>query len=138
MSKRDSLNLSLRVLMEAGVVAAFAYWGVHTGSNVGTKVLYGIAAPAIGFGFWGAVDFHQAGRYAEPVRLIQELSISGLASVACYSAGRHRLGIALALLSIVYHALVYASGTRLLKAAPGRLAADPTLEAGADDRLDTA
>jgi len=33
-------------------------------------------------GFWGAVDFHQAGRLAEPLRLVQELAISGLAAVA--------------------------------------------------------
>ncbi len=122
MSKRGSLNLTLRALMEAGIVAALAYWGAHTATGAGSKLLYGVAAPAIAFGFWGAIDFHQAGRYAEPARLIQEITISGIAAVAWYAAGRHGLGIALAVLSIVYHTLVYASGTRLLKPAPEPLA----------------
>ena len=67
----------------------------------------------IGFGLWGAVDFHRS-RHGEMLRLVQELVISGLAAAACYAAGRHALAIALATLSIVYHALVYASGASLL------------------------
>jgi hypothetical protein len=74
-----------------------------------------VGAPALGFGFWGAVDFHQAGRLGEPLRLLQELAISGLAAVALYAAGQHLLGWALGLLSVIYHALVYAQGGRLLK-----------------------
>ena len=68
----------------------------------------------LGFGLWGAIDFRQAGRYAEPLRLTQELAISALAAVALYAAGQPALAIALAALSIVYHGLVYASGARLL------------------------
>jgi hypothetical protein len=47
-----------------------------------------LGAPLVGFGFWGAVDFHQAGRFAEPLRLIQELAISALAAVACQQRTR--------------------------------------------------
>lgn len=108
------LNLALRALMEIGVVAALGYWGFQTGGSTTTKILLGLGAPVVGFGFWGAVDFHQAGRLAEPLRLLQELALSGLAAFAWYGAGQHALGLALALLSIVYHALVYASGSRLL------------------------
>jgi NAD(P)-dependent dehydrogenase (short-subunit alcohol dehydrogenase family) len=60
-------------------------------------------------GFWGAVDFRQAGRLPEPLRLVQELAI------AVYAAGQHILGWFLGLASISYHALVYAQGSRLLK-----------------------
>lgn len=115
MSRRDLVNLVLRVTMECGVVAALAWWGVKTGGSTGTKILYGVGAPVLGFGFWGAVDFHQLGRRGEPARLIQALAVSGLAAAAWYAAGQHALGIALAALSLVYHALVYASGARLLK-----------------------
>jgi Protein of unknown function (DUF2568) len=118
-NSRERLNLALRVLMEAGIVAALAYWGASTGTSTTTSVALGIAAPVAGFGFWGAIDFHQAGRFAEPLRLIQELAVSGLAALAWYAAGRHVLGIALAVLSVAYHALVYLSGARLLKRAPG-------------------
>jgi hypothetical protein len=51
-----------------------------------------IAARLLGLGFWSAVDFRQAGRMAEPLRLIQELVISGLAAVALYAAGQPALG----------------------------------------------
>ena len=93
-------TLVLRVLMEAGIVAAFAYWGYRAGAGTGMKILLAAGAPALGFGFWGAVDFRQAGRLAEPLRLLQELAISGLAAVAVYAAGQHVLGWALGLLSV--------------------------------------
>jgi hypothetical protein len=109
------INLVLRVTMETGIMVAFGYWGYHIGSSTWTKILFGMGAALVGFGFWGAVDFHQAGKHAEQLRLIQELIISGLAAVAWYAAGQHALGCALALLSIVYHILVYTSGENLLK-----------------------
>ena len=98
-----------------GIVLALAYWGYQTGNNLGTKILLGIVAPVLGFGFWGAIDFHQAGNMAEPLRLIEELLISGLAAIALFVAGQHILGWTLGLLSVLYHALVYVSGGRLLK-----------------------
>jgi len=65
--------------MELGIVAAFAYLGYTLARNTTASVLVAVLAPAITFGLWGAIDFHQAGRFAEPLRLIQELIISGLA-----------------------------------------------------------
>jgi hypothetical protein len=82
MTPTQRLLLSLRVLMEIGVVAALAFWGAHFGGTTAEKIALGIAAPAIGFGFWGAIDFHQAGRLAEPLRLLQELAVSLLAALA--------------------------------------------------------
>ncbi len=118
MSSLQRLNLTLRALLEAGVVLGLAYWGVHAGESLGGKLLLGVGAPVLGFGFWGAVDFRQAGRFAEPLRLAQELAVSGLAAVALYAAGQPVLGGLVAALSIVYHGLVYASGGRLLAPAP--------------------
>jgi hypothetical protein len=115
------VNLLLRVSVEVGVVVALADWGVHTGEGTAAKIVLGVAAPLVGFGFWGAVDFHRF-RLAEPLCLIQELAISGLAAVAWYAAARHILGILLGALSIADHALVYASGQRLLKIANSRRA----------------
>ena len=112
---RPAFILVLRVLMETGIVAAFAYWGYRAGAGTGMKILLAVGVPALGFGFWGAVDFHRAGRLAESLRLLQELAISGLAAVAFYAAGQHLLGWALGLLSVAYHALVYLQGGRLLK-----------------------
>ena len=117
MTQKERLNLGLRVLLESGIVAGLAYWGVHAGHGTGGELLLGIGAPVLAFGFWGAVDFRRTGRLAEPLRLLQELAVSGLAAAALYAAGRHGLGVGLAALSVVYHALVYASGERLLKPA---------------------
>lgn len=109
------LNLVLRVLMELGIIGALAYWGYQTGKSATARFLLSIAAPLIGFGFWGLVDFRGAGSMAEALRLIQELVISGLAAVALYVAGQEVLGWSLAGISIVHHALVYLLGERLLK-----------------------
>jgi hypothetical protein len=115
MTTSERVNLILRVTMETGIVVALGFWGYHVGSGAGTKLALMVVVPLVGFGFWGAVDFHRAGRFAEPLRLTQELVVSGLAAVAWYASGHHALGIALAGLSLVYHMLVYASGARLLK-----------------------
>ena len=101
--------------MEMGIIVALGWWGVQTGDSVGMKIALGIAVPVIGFGFWGLVDFHRTGSIAEPLRLIQELVVSGLAAVAWYTAGQHTLGLMLGLLSIIYHTMVYTVGETLLK-----------------------
>jgi hypothetical protein len=115
LSKLKWFNLALRALMEVGIVVALGYWGVQAGNNMSTKILLGIGAPVLGFGFWGTIDFHQAGRLSESLRLFQELVISGLAAVAWYAAGQQALGLALGMISIVYHTLVYLLGETLLK-----------------------
>lgn len=115
MTGGERFNLSLRVTMEIGIVVALGFWGYHTGGGTAARIVLTIAAPLVGFGFWGAVDFHQAGRFAEPLRLVQELVVSGLAAAAWYAAGDHAAGIALGALSLVYHVLVYATGARLLQ-----------------------
>ena len=107
-------RVGLRGFMELGVVLAFAYWGIQAGKSMLTKLLLGIFAPLIMFGFWGLVDFRQAGSLSEALRLVQELIVSGLAAVALFVAGRPILGWILGSVSIVYHALVYISGDRLL------------------------
>ncbi len=115
MSPLQAVTLTARATMETGVVGALAYWGYRAGGNMATSVALAIAAPAVGFGIWGAVDFHRLRHIAEPLRLIEELAISGLAALALYSADQHALGWTLAALSAAYHALVYLQGDRLLK-----------------------
>ena len=115
LSKLKWFNLALRGIMELGIVIAFLYWGIEMGNSKGTKIAFGLGAPLIGFGFWGAVDFHETGHMAEYLRLIEELVISGLAAAAFYIAGQHALGVILGLISVSYHALVYLTGERLLK-----------------------
>ncbi len=108
-------NTGLRGLMELGIVIALGYWGFKTGDGTIVKILLSVGAPVIGFGFWGLVDFRNAGLLAELLRLIQELVISGLAAIASYFAGSQSMGWALGLISIVHHILVYLLGGTLLK-----------------------
>jgi hypothetical protein len=108
------LNVALRGLMEFGIVAGFAFWGYHIADSTAVSILLAAGAVLIGFGFWGLVDFHQFGQRAEWLRLAQELVVSGLAAAAFWAAGQALLGVALAVLSLVYHALVYTAGERLL------------------------
>ena len=115
MTAVELVTLVLRVLMETWVVAGFAWWGYRIGHTPPSSVLLAIAAPVIGFGIWGAVDFHQLGRAAEPLRLVEELVLSGLAVVGLFVVGQHVLAVGLAVLSVVYHVLVYAQGSRLLE-----------------------
>jgi hypothetical protein len=115
MTKQEQINLALRAIMETGIVLAFAYWGYQMGQTTVAKILFAIGAPLIGFGIWGIVDFHQAGRLAEPLRLLEELVITGLAAVALFIAAQPILGGILGGISIVYHILVYVTGGRLLK-----------------------
>ena len=78
-------------------------------------MLLALAAPAAAFGIWGALDFRFAGRYAEPLRLTEELAITSLAAICLYAAGQRALAVGLAALSVGYHVLVYSAGERLLK-----------------------
>jgi Protein of unknown function (DUF2568) len=117
------LLLALRILMETGVVAGLAWWGYQTGGTGGTGLLLAVGAPAIGFGIWAAVDFHQAGRYAEPLRLAEELIISGLAAWALLAIGHPIWGGGLLAVSVVYHGSVYAVGERLLRTNAHRIPA---------------
>jgi Protein of unknown function (DUF2568) len=111
-------NVALRGVMEAGVVAAFGYWGYRHGGGALSRTVLAIGVPAIGFGIWGAVDFHQLGRLAEPTRLVEELALSGLAAIALWMVDQRMLGVALGAVSVVHHLAVYATGERLLKHVP--------------------
>ena len=109
------LNVALRGLMEAGIIGALSYWGYQTGRSMAARILLSTGVPFVVFGFWSFIDFHKAGRMSEPLRLFQELIISGLAAIALYGAGEHVLGWTLGLISIVHHSLVYLLGGSLLK-----------------------
>lgn len=118
LSPSSAVNLALRVSMEVGIVAGLAYWGVQTGDATAAKVALGIGAPVVGFGIWGALDFRGAGAHAELLRLVEELTISGVAAGALVAVAQPVFGAVLAAVSVVHHVLVYAIGDRLLEPRP--------------------
>lgn len=74
-----------------------------------------LGAPLVVFGFWGLVDFRSSANLAEPLRLAQELVLSGIAAVAAYTAGWRVLAWVLVGLSLGHQVLVYLMGESLLK-----------------------
>ena len=108
-------NIALRAVMELGIVLGLGYWGFKTGSGTAMKFVIGIGAPLIGFGFWGLADFRRTGSNPEVLRLMQELTISGLAAAGLYSVGEHILGLLLAFISIIHHTLIYMLRETLIK-----------------------
>ncbi len=108
-------NVALRGLMEAGIVAAFTSWGWTATGSTPLRLTLAVLAPALMFGFWGAVDFRFAGPYAEALRLTQELVVTLLAAAALNSSAHPVLAGLLLALSLVHHAAVYLLGERLLK-----------------------
>ncbi|HKJ80590.1 MAG TPA: YrdB family protein [Ignavibacteriaceae bacterium] len=114
-SKLKIFNLTLRGIIESGIVAGLAYWGFFTGYNLTMKLILGVGAPLLIFGFWGAYDFHNFGKLSEALRLIQELILSGFTAIVLYTTGQHFLGWALGIISIIHHLFVYLLGETLLK-----------------------
>ena len=100
--------------LEAGVVCGLAWWGYNAGGGGWLGIVLAVLAPGVGFGIWGAVDFHGTGKYAEPLRLLEELVISGLAAFGLMAVGQPGWGWALLALSVIYHSSVYVVGERLL------------------------
>ncbi len=110
-----TFNLTLRAIMETGIVLAFAFWGYHLANRESIKILLAILAPLVVFGFWGLVDFHQFGHSAELLRLIQELLVTAAAAFVLYITGMKVLCWLMVAISILHHTLVYILGGRLLK-----------------------
>jgi Protein of unknown function (DUF2568) len=111
----QKLNLALRGFMELGIVAAMGYWGFQAGNSIIMKIILCIIIPLVVFGFWGLVDFRKMGVISEPLCLVQELVISGLAAWAFYTSGQHLLGWILGVISIIHHISIYLLGETLIK-----------------------
>ncbi len=108
------VNLGLRFATEVGIVVGLAWWGLQATGRASWDIVLCVAAPAVVFGIWALVDFRWAGRWSEPLRLLEELVISGAAAFAWYVTGRHAAAWAVAAASIADHALRYLTGGRLL------------------------
>jgi hypothetical protein len=95
-------NLGLSFLLELCLLAAFAYWGVHAGQGLATKILLGIGAPLLGAFFWGlfmapraVIPLHN------PLHLIFKVILFGLAVTALAAAGRPSLAWMLGVVFVI-------------------------------------
>jgi uncharacterized membrane protein len=78
-----NINLGLSFLLELCLLAAFAYWGIHTGQNLAAKILLGIGAPLLAAIFWGLFMAPRATyRVRNPLYLVIKAILFGLAVIA--------------------------------------------------------
>jgi Protein of unknown function (DUF2568) len=108
----QKVKLTLRAMMEFGIVIGAALWGYHVGQSTTTKIILMIAVPALVFGFWALVDFHQIPRIGLHMRFIQEVLISFLTAVALYRTGAHLAGFLLGGVSFAHHSLALLARAR--------------------------
>ena len=114
LTNKQKLTLTFRAILELSIVIAFGYWGFHFSNRDWVKIVFLFFFPIVGFGIWGAIDFHQF-ENAELFRLVEELIISLIASYGLYLSNQTLFSLFLASLTIIYHILVYSFGERLLK-----------------------
>ena len=106
------LNDGLRFLLELSALAALAYWGFTAAGGVSRWVL-AFAAPLVMAVAWGAFIAPRAAlRVEDPVRIVAEVLIFGVAVAALAAAGRPRLAIAFAVMVAVHLALTFPLGQR--------------------------
>ena len=85
-------NLALRFLLELCALAALAYWGVETGSNVIAEIVLALGATGLFIAVWGRwVAPRTSARLPDPQRLVVELLLFAAAVAALAAAGEPRL-----------------------------------------------
>lgn len=103
------LVIAIRFLLELAALAAYAYWGAHTGKSMLPKLALGIGAPLLAAVVWGTFVAPNASLpVSVPIRLLLELAVFGLAAAALYAAGKKTLALAFVVTALVNMALMYA------------------------------
>ena len=105
-------NLALHFVLELCAVAAISYWGFQAGAGWPLKILLGIGIPLLVAFAWGTFRVpNDPGKAPVPVpgplRLLLELAVFALATVALVAAGRPSLAWAFGLAVLVNYALMY-------------------------------
>ena len=91
------INLGLAFLLELCMLAAFAFWGFHSGATTPIKLLLGLGAPLLVAILWGVFLAPRAAvALPRAVILGAKVVIFGLAGAALYTAGQPALGWVLA------------------------------------------
>jgi hypothetical protein len=102
------INLALTFLLELCMLAALGYWGFTLDQGLAARLGAGLGAPILAAVVWGKWMAPRASnRLQEPLHLIVELIIFGLAITALYAAGQPRLALAFGLIYTINVALRY-------------------------------
>jgi len=106
----NPINLFFRFLLELAALISFGYWGWQTGDEW-FRYLLVILAPLIGALVWGTFavpdDPSRSGKAPVPtpgwLRLILELAIFALASLALAKTGELNLALILGVLVVIHY-----------------------------------
>jgi hypothetical protein len=110
-----NINLALMFLLELCMLAALGYWGFTLDQGMAVRVGAGLGAPILAAVVWGMWMAPRASnRLPEPLHLIAELIIFGLAIAALYAAGRSRLALAFGVVYAINVVLRYVWGSELM------------------------
>lgn len=111
MALLKNTNLALAFLLELCMLAALGYWGFTLDQGLAVRVGAGLGAPILAALIWGVWMAPRAlNRLPEPLHLIVELIIFGLAIAALYAAGRTQLALTFGLVYALNVVLRYAWG----------------------------
>ncbi len=100
-------NDALRFFLELAALAALAYWGATR--DVWAWPLLAVAAPLALAVFWGLFMSPKARyRLHDPLRLLAEIAVWGVAAAALAAAGHDALAIALAAAAALHLLLTFA------------------------------
>lgn len=103
-----SLNLGLAFLLELAMLAAFAYWGFHTGSTTLTRLLLSVGVPLIVAVIWGLFMAPKARRRLRGgAYQLARIVIFGLAAAALALAGAPIVAIVFVILFLLNTILLY-------------------------------
>ena len=106
-----NINLALAFLLELCMLAALGYWGFTLDQGLAIRVGAGLGVPLLAAVVWGVLLAPRASnRLQEPLHMILELIIFGLAIAALYAAGRPGLALAFAIVYLINLVLRYAWG----------------------------
>ena len=88
------LNAGLSIVLELGMLAAFAYWGFRIGGSLWLKLLLGIGVPLVAFALWGLLLSSAGGgqRISSTVGVLVSVGLFYLAVLALFHAQQPVLG----------------------------------------------
>ncbi len=103
-----SINLAVAFLLELAMLAAFAYWGFHTGGTVLEKILRGIGVPLLVAVVWGMFMAPNSRRRLQGAAyLAVKVILFGLAVLALIVSGQLLIGLLFGAVFVLNTVLLY-------------------------------
>jgi hypothetical protein len=108
LSVLKTLNLSLAFFLELAMLAAFAYWGFHTGQSTIAKIGLGIGIPLLVVVIWGRfMAPNSSTRLRGAAYLALKFLLFGLAVAALITTSNDTLGIVFGGVVLINAILLY-------------------------------